>query len=489
MGVHHLSHSETVGRMHHVHERMEEIAAHGELSQPEDIEFDRLTVEFNELNKHREGLEQRGRFAATFRSGDLAFERGSSGDSYDVDPLGEPRSAETRRRHRDPWNLEIRTFGRPHEAAAEYRARALDAIEAMPGASDSVRKAATGIIERFDDRSGRISQHCLVTSSPAYMRAWSKLARGEGHLLAPEEVVAVEQSRALARAMSLTDVAGGYLAPFQIDPVVITTSAGVYSDIRSLARVVVATSDTWHGVSAANVSWSFDAEGDEVSDDSPSFAQPSIPNYMARGFIPISIEALADEQNVTATVGELLAGGKNDLEGTKFITGSGTGEPTGIITALVASDPSVIVNSGTPDTFALADIYALHGALPARHRANASWLANNLIYNRTRQFDTAGGAGLWAHLGDGRPGRLLDRNVAEAEAMDGTITANAENYALVFGDFRQFVLTDRLGFVVEMIPHLFGANRRPTGQRGWFAFYRTGSGVTNTDAFRLLDVT
>ena len=41
-------------------------------------------------------------------------------------------------------------------------------------------------------------------------------------------------------------------------------------------------------------------------------------------------------------------------------------------------------------------MYKVHGALPARYRANASWLGNNLIYHLIRQFDTAGGAGLWS---------------------------------------------------------------------------------------------
>lgn len=84
---------------------------------------------------------------------------------------------------------------------------------------------------------------------------------------------------------------------------------------------------------------------------------------------------------------------------------------------------------------------------------------------------------------------LLGRQVAEAEAMDGVINASAENYALIFGDFGQFVLTDRLGMQVEFVQTLFGPNRRPSGQRGFFAYYRTGSGVTNPDAFRMLDVT
>jgi HK97 family phage major capsid protein len=132
----------------------------------------------------------------------------------------------------------------------------------------------------------------------------------------------------------------------------------------------------------------------------------------------------------------------------------------------------------------------VQGALPARFRANASWLATNAFYNRARQFDTAGGSSLWAQLADDRPALLLGRPAYESEDMDGVINATQENYMAVFGDFENYVIADRIGMTVEFIPHLFGtANGRPTGQRGWYAYYRTGAQVVNTAAFKLLNVT
>jgi HK97 family phage major capsid protein len=288
--------------------------------------------------------------------------------------------------------------------------------------------------------------------------------------------------------MSLTDAAGGYLVPFQLDPTVILTSNGSRNDIRQVARTVVATGDVWNGVSAGAVSWSWDAEAAEVSDDTPTFAQPTIPVYTARGFVPISIEAMADADNVTAEVGTLLAEGKDELEAAAFITGTGSGQPTGIVTALTGTASEI--NAAADDTFALADVYTIQGALPARYRANATWLANNSIYNLVRRFDTNGGAALWERLGADRPGMLLGRPAIEAEGMDGTVTTSGavSNFILVFGDFRNYVIADRIGTTVEFIPHLFGTNRRPTGQRGWFAYTRMGADSVNDAAFRLLDV-
>ncbi|WP_081392389.1 phage major capsid protein [Mycolicibacterium fortuitum] len=498
-----LTYSQARNRADEIHARMEQIAELDNPTDEENDEFRSLGEEFDGLVTHMNRLERsaemarvgamRSRIGQPSPSGSQGTSRrmgvasGSQGsrDEYDRDAILEPDSIEDCR-FRDPWDLsEVRTWGRDAEdVSAELRSRALAAIAKMPGASDTIRQAATNIIEEFDSKDARLARFALATSRPAYLRAWSKLATGKGHALSDVEQRAINDVEQF-RAMSLTDNKGGYLVPFQLDPTVIVTSSGVRSDIRQAARQVVATGDVWHGVSSQNVSWSFDDEAEEVSDDAPDFGQPSIPNYMARGFVPISIEAMMDEQNVAQEVGRLLAGGKQDLEATKLTLGSGTKEPTGLITALAAAS-GISVDTATAATFALADVYALQGALPARFRAAASWLANNLTYNKIRQFDTAGGGGFWANLTSDRPPQLLNRDALESEAMTSATTTGSK--LAVFGDFENFVITDRLGMAVEFIPHLVGTNRRPTGQRGWFAYYRVGSDVVNPNGFRYLNV-
>lgn len=438
----------------------------------------------NEMVQSMRGLgnEDRG------NGGQFLLERGAAGD-YDRDPLGDPASAHASK-HRNPWDLSEVRFAGPRETAAELRARALTAVERMPGANDAMRQAATDVLERFDSVDSRIARHALITSNPAYLRAWAKLARDEQYALDQDEVRALREAEQ-HRAMSLTDSAGGYLVPFQLDPAVIVTSSGSYSEITSVCRQVIATGDVWNGVTSAAISWSWDAEAAEVSDDSPTFGSPSVPIHKAQGFVPISMEALMDAANVTEEIGRLFTEGQQDLEAVTLITGSGSGQPTGVVTALAASSPTVIVNAASDDTFAIGDVYSLQGALPAKFRRNASFLANNQIYNNIRRFDTAGGGGYWANLNDGRPPQLLGRSAIEAEAMDGTITTSGanHNYALIFGDFQNYVVARRLGMTVELVPHLFHtANNRPSGQRGWLAWYRVGADSVNDNAFRMLDI-
>jgi HK97 family phage major capsid protein len=311
------------------------------------------------------------------------------------------------------------------------------------------------------------------------MRAFVKAAQGR------DAQFTVEEAKAVERAMSLTTTEGGFLIPFQLDPTVINTSDGSLNQIRQAARQVVATGNVWNGVSAGETSWSWDAEAAEVSDDASTFAQPSVTVHKAAGFIPISLEAAQDEANVAQEVSRLLADGKATLEAAAFATGTGSGQPFGIVTALNTIAGS-IVTAATTAVFGAVDIYNVDGALPARYRARASWLANRSIYNEVRQLDTAGGSQLWERIGSDVPAQLLGRPAYESEDMDGTISTT-EDYILIFGDFDNYVIADRVGMTVEFIPHLFHTTtNRPSGQRGWYAYYRVGADSVNNGAFRLL---
>lgn len=497
-----LSHKQVVARQKDITQELDFLAAKLNLTPQEESRWTEITEEFDVLEERRKRMERdadvaRIRTAMRRPVGDTervrAIETGTPvnpHDGYDRDPFGRDgaRSVEDVPFHtRNPWDVsEVREWGRDRGAVAhEYRERALSAIQQMPVANDKVRAAATSIIERYDDSDSKLARLCLATSSPAYMRAWSKLARGAGHELNREEQDAIRHARQASRAMSLTDSAGGYLVPFQLDPTVIITSNGSLNQIRQVARQVVAIGDVWNGVSAGQVTWSFAGEATEASDNTPTFVQPSIQVHKAQGFVPISIEAIEDEANVAAEVARLLAFGRDALEGEKFITGTGSGEPFGIKTALNGTASNVA--SATAATFAVDDVYALDNALPARYRMNASWLAHRAVYNAVRQFDTAGGADLWVQLGADVPGSLLGRPAYEAEAMPSTpATTGADT--LIYGDFQDYVIADRVGMTVEFIPHMMGSNQRPTGQRGWYAYYRVGADSVNDAAFRMLGI-
>jgi HK97 family phage major capsid protein len=81
----------------------------------------------------------------------------------------------------------------------------------------------------------------------------------------------------------------------------------------------------------------------------------------------------------------------------------------------------------------------------------------------------------------------LGRPTYEAEEMDGTL-GTGNDYVLCYGDFDAYVIADRLAMSVEVIPWLFGANNRPTGQRGLWGWYRTGADSVNDGGLKVLRI-
>jgi HK97 family phage major capsid protein len=290
--------------------------------------------------------------------------------------------------------------------------------------------------------------------------------------------------------MGLTDSAGGYAVPFTLDPSIQVTGGGSQSDIATVARQVVTTSDSWAGVTAGQISASYDVEAAEVSDDSPTLAQPTVDIHMARVFVPASIEIIMDQPNWSQEISGMMLDALQRLEAEKFTIGSGTGEPEGIVTGLTGGTNEV--DSAATDTFALADLYSLWEAAPPRHRDASAWLGNELIYSDIRQFGTANNySGFSVDLTEDASSRLLGRPAYRSSHMDGTITGSSENYVLIAADMKScFVIARRIGFTIEMIPHLFAtANNLPSGQRGLFGYARNGSAVVDETAGALLNVT
>jgi predicted phage gp36 major capsid-like protein len=273
------------------------------------------------------------------------------------------------------------------------------------------------------------------------------------------------------RVMSTVDTAGGFLAPpLQLDPTILISSAGSINPLRAISRIVTIATDIWQGVTSAGITAEWLGEAAEAADASPNRGRPTHPGLQSRRLRSVLVRnrfrchRFRDRAR-QAPHGRLRAA---VLTNTAFTTGTGSGQPTGIITALAASSPTVVVNTGTADTLLASDVYGLQAQLPLRFQANASRCANLSILNALRQMETTNGALKFPSLQEDPP-TLLGRNVYELSNMDGVINAGAENYILAYGDFSNFVIVDRFPASLEPIQNLFGTNRRPTGQRGLFA--------------------
>lgn len=451
---------------------------------------DALLAELAELERVQRDADI-AKIRSVMESGAGSVERGTPvnpHDGYDKDSHTAPRSTEYMRRVPDPWAERSEPVtGSPAERARAMRDLALAAVEKTPDAKDSGRDR---IVRALDEQHGepmtKIARWARATSDPAYARAWSKIAVDPvgGHRgFTDVELRAFQAVQMEARAMSLTDSAGGYLVPFQLDPTVLLTNDGDTGVMRQICRTVIATGDTWSGISSAGITAEEYAEAAEVGDHSPTLAQPSIQVHRSSAFVPISIEAIEDEANVAQEVAKMLADALFRLDEEKFTTGTGSGEPWGVVTALTGTGSEVNQTGSTLDA---ADWIAVQNALPPRFQANASWITHLVSMNVARATPIATGLDS-PMLKEGAPPTILGKPVYENDYMDSSVTGSASDYLTVYGDFSNMVIADRVGMTIEFIPHLVGSNRRPTGQRGWFAYRRRGADVVVDNAFRMLD--
>lgn len=328
---------------------------------------------------------------------------------------------------------------------------------------------------------GEIAKRMVLTETDAYRSAFVKGVTQAAPAYTAEEAAAINEFRAAALS---PDSAGGFGVPVLIDPTIILTSGAADAPILNLARIVTVTTDAWKGVSSAGVSWSYDAEASEVSDDAPTLAQPSIDIYTARGFIPYSIEVGQDYPGFAEEMRRLLDEGYVNLVASQSMTGS---TPVGIFTALDANTNVEVVVT-TDGLFGAVDLLNVWKSLPERYKANATWIMSTDVENEIRTFSsTNSGAYYTVNISQGGVGTLFGRPVVTTDyAPEFTGTTGAANI-LVVGDFSNFVIAQRAGMTVELVSHLFGTtNNRPTGQRGWFAYARHGFDSVNDNGFRLL---
>ncbi|RFZ47549.1 Phage capsid family protein [Mycobacterium marinum] len=438
---------------------------------------------FEVLRRHSEALKQgqerraraAGDMMARFRAGELGTEGGSVGQHR----IGGERDADVDRTPVDRMrDAAMRTLDASVRDGTLH-ARGAETVEHLMSVGPPGERSWA-------------ARWAAAAGDQAYLRAFAKKVTNPENgadLWTPEESQAWRTAAQVQaeRAMSTIDTAGGFLIPAQLDPAILLSSDGSTDPLREMARVTQTVGDVWHGVSSAGVVANWYNEAEEVSDDSPELAQPSVPNYRGSAWVPFSFEVGGDGAGFVDEIRVLLMDAVTQLNAAAYVNGSGTGQPTGFISALTGTAEVVVTGAGSEAVVA-ADPYKLQNALPPRFQMNSAFAGNLTTINVLRQEETSAGALKFPSLQDNPP-MLCGKKMWEVSNMasvDAAVTATT--YPLVLGDWSRFIITDRVGSTVELVPHVFGANRRPTGQRGFFAWFRTGSDVLTNEAFRVLSV-
>lgn len=322
---------------------------------------------------------------------------------------------------------------------------------------------------------GLFARHLLATGSPVYQRAFAKVLA--------DLPMTTEERAAIATVGTTTT--GGYAVPYQLDPTILLTSDGSVNPLRQISRVEqINVGNTWKGVTSAGVTASYGTEAVAVTDGSPTLGQPEVTVRKAKALIKFSIESGEDWSGLQTAMARLLQDAKDTLEADKFVNGTGSNEPEGVLYGIAAT-----YNVGTTgDGFDTEDLGVITTRLPDRWEPRARWLAHRAMYTEAERLDrAAGGGSIYRPLAAGEPATLLGYPRHNSSEMESDFTT-ATNRIGIFGDFNQFLIADKVGLTVELIPHMVNGDGNPTGERGLFAYWRNSSKVLIDSAFRVLTV-
>lgn len=411
--------------------------------------------------------------------------RGARPDQLETGDRGQDAAAHPRQRRDDAAPPHIRE-------ARDAGLRAIDQHrDALTGPAGDVLHA---LVRDPRDRYALAARYLRAVGSEAYLSAFAKVTADpvHGHLrFSPAEVEAMQDVDAIQaeRAMAEgTTTAGGFAVPFELDPSVTQTSSGEINPLRAIGRQFTVTTNQWRGVSSDGVTASYDAEAEEVSDDTPTLAQPTINIASGRAFVPFSAELVMDWPGLTGELLRLISDARDQLDAAKFLSGTGTNEPCGLLSigtaGALGTAQRVLTGGGTA---ALADLYSLKQAVPARAINNLSFVLHPDYYDTAFQYVAEADATnpkVIAEYGSG----LFNRPTRFLSTMDSAGSTTGQQL-IIGGDFREFRIADRLGLTAEPVNHVFGtAANRPPGERGLFVWWRTGTGVTAPNLFRHLEV-
>jgi HK97 family phage major capsid protein len=211
----------------------------------------------------------------------------------------------------------------------------------------------------------------------------------------------------------------------------------------------------------------------------PSFGTKSLPVYKASSKVAaVPFELLQDSSiDVEAFIRGRLATRLGRITNTGYTTGTGTAQPTGLITA--ATTGYTAANSTSQVTAVLYSslVELVHSVDPAyRALGNCGWMMNDATVKKLRQMVDGQSRpifvpGYETGVPGGAPDRLLGEPITVNQDM-AVMAAGAKSIA--FGDFSYYNIRDAMD--VSMFRFTDSAYTK-LGQVGFLAWMRTGGNL------------
>ncbi len=285
-----------------------------------------------------------------------------------------------------------------------------------------------------------------------------------------------------------SDPQGGYWVEEDMSSQIITKIFET-SPMRTIASIETISSDALEmpeDINEADAGW-VSERGARTETTSPKIGMRRIPVHELYAEPKATQQLLDDAKvNVEAWLGAKIADKIARTENLAFISGTGVGQPKGILsytTSLTPANPGQVqqVNSGNASALTDDGIRKLFYSLKSPYIQNAKWLMKRSTVQAVSLLKDSQGRYVWEPgLQMGDPQNLLGMPIRRMEDMPA-VAAGA--LAIAFGDFQKaYTIVDRMG--IRMLRDPFTANPFVL----FYATKRTGGDVTNFEAYSVLKI-
>lgn len=327
--------------------------------------------------------------------------------------------------------------------------------------------------KRMDDFEKRLARPNIQTNAVQQteeQRAFDALMRH-----GPEEMKRLE-----VRNLATDANGGGFLAPTQFISEIVKNLVQ-FSPIRTYARVMsigVSSATLPKRTGAMTAAWV--TETGTRPGTEPTYDSVDLTPHEAAAYVDVSNALLEDNTyNLESELAMDFAEEFGRLEGLSFVSGTGVGQPEGLLTNTDIPE----INSRDAAGFDADSLIDFFHNLPSPYAQNGTWLMNRTTMGETRKLKNSAGDYLWREaLSEGNPPTLLGRPIAEAVDMPD-IAADAT--PILFGDISQtYRIADRIQLSILRDPY----TQAPVGQTRFHARRRVGARVLKAEASRKLKI-
>jgi HK97 family phage major capsid protein len=299
------------------------------------------------------------------------------------------------------------------------------------------------------------------------LKAFGQFLRKGQAALAPDEFKLLRVS---------DDPAAGYLAPAQFAAEVIK-GITEYSPVREISRVVEISRESLEvpkRTASGTPYWiSETAERTEVT--GLTYGLEKLTPYEMGYLAKVSLKQLEDsafpmEQELAQEFAEQFA----KLEGTAFVSGTGSNQPEGLLT----NTNIATVNSEDADDITPETIIKLPFSIKSGYLRNARYILNRTTLWKIRTFkDPVSGIFLWQPaMADATPATICGYPYTLCPDLDDPDT---NTYPVLFGDFsRAYLIVDRVNLSIQRLDQKYAEY----GIMGFLARRRVGGQVVLAEA-------